>query len=458
MTNLAEWLASEHDLSERLELIDNLCRALAGFHAREPRVRPALDPASIALTPESDVTLSVSDPRESGEQVPEYRAPETVAGAPYDPAVDSYSVGVLCYEILAGRHPFVLATPLGDIEAAADVPPPPLAEVRPDLPRELAEAIMPCLERDPEWRPRDLSYLVETLRKARRTLPAAPRRRAPVKAPAALEAPGELPFLRRPAKPASSRLPLMAASAAGLVVVLGGLWFLTRPQPARHTLAAVAPPSSSTTPPPEAVPPAGASAPGTTRDVDRAEDAPLPATAPTPRADPPAATPTPQREVVATLPPEAPAPRPSALPSPLVAAATPWPQDPARAAAPPTPNPPAPRPQPTRAERQEPAPEPAAPAHPAVVTTLVPARLRRGATILIDVRGSDLRADLQPRILFKGRESAAGVQPVGQRLVNPTWLKVMLKIDAQAREGSYTLALGDALGNVSNAHTFEIGR
>jgi hypothetical protein len=465
--HLADWLASDHDLAERLELIDNLCRALGEFHAREPHVRPALDPASVGLTPELAVTLSPSDPRESGEQVPEYRAPETVAGAPYDPSADTYSVAVLCYEILAGRHPLVLATPLGAIEAAADVPPPPLAQVRPDLPRDLAEAIMPCLERDPEWRPRDLSYLVETLHKARRTVPPARRRRAPVKPPAvkpaAAEAHAEAPLSARSVS-AQSRLPLIATAVVGLGAVLGGLWYLTQPQPAPAPVQ-VARRAGDAAAGPSAPSPDAAAAQAAESVTAAADPRPAPTgvaaetAAPVAASAPPTAAPATRSDPDATPPREAPTPQPAATPAPAATTAAPPAREATRVAvatAPPTTL--APRFEPPRAEEPAARPEPAPPAHPAVVTALVPARLRRGATVLVDVRGSDLRADLQPRILFKGREAAAGVQPVGQRLVDPTWLKVMLKIDAQAREGSYTLSLGDARGNVSNARTFEIGR
>lgn len=495
MTTLAVWLRSEHDLAERLELIDNLCRALEGFHARSPGVRPALDPTRVELTPALAVDLSPADPNEDGYQVPEYRAPEIVGGGRYTPTSGTFSAGLLCYEVLAGRHPYVMSTPLGTVEAPPDVPPTPLTEARPDVPRDLAEAIMPCLERDPEWRPKDLSYLAETLRKARETLPASGRRRAPVRAAPARPAPVKamkpppsplaerekhevLPSLRAaPRRPAPGRLPVFAVAGAGLLIVLGGLWYVTQPAP-RETAA----------PPPARAPNAGlASTPAPAGPVDIAataglgakppSEAPLSGTAAPPTTAPVVA------DTHAATPPPPPGPglkplrEPAGAPSaPPPTAPTPAPREvpptPAARVSAPTP---APIAEGTRAEplRREAAPleparaqpasapppsEPAAPVRPAVVTALVPPRLRRGATVLVDVRGSDLRADLQPRILFKGRETPAGVQALGQRFVDSSLLKVMLKVDEQAREGSYTLALADARGNVSNARPFEVGR
>lgn len=458
MTSLADWLGGEHDLGERLELIDNLCRALAAFHESSPGVRPALDPSRVELAPDLGVSLVAADPNDDGFQVPEYRAPEIVQGLRYTPTAGTYSAALLCYEVLAGRHPFVMDTPLGPVEAASNVPPAPLVELRPELPRELAEAVMPCLERDPEWRPKDLSYLTETLRKARAAVPSAPRRRAPVKVapkPAPKPTPSsDAPPPGRPAAPSiempsaprdvsrggtsTSRLPLFAAAGAGLVLVLGGLWYVTRPA----SPTAVAPPAV-----PQATPTPAVDAPSTAPAVAPEADAVRPTTAPS--VAPSAA---------ASLEPPSPAP---AVATPAPAAATPPPAvalAPVRESSPPVEAPrrdPAPgTPPPTAA----PGPVAAAAASgPIGITAIVPSRLRHGPTVLVDVRGSGLRAGLDARILFKGREPAVGIQVVNQRFVNAGLLVMMLRIDAQARDGSYTLTLGDASG-VSNARAFEVGR
>lgn len=457
MTSLLDWLGGEHDLGERLELIDNLCRALEAFHERAPGVRPALDPSRVELTPDLGVSLAAADPNEDGFQVPEYRAPEIVAGVRYTPTSGTYSAAVLCYEALAGRHPFVMDTPLGPVEASADAVPTPLSELRRELPRDLADAIMPCLERDPEWRPKDLSYLLETLRQARAAVPSSKGRRAPVKpapkaaapkaaapkaapaaAPAAPREPqapreaGALPG-RPPAKP--SRVPLFAAAGAGLLAVVGGLWYVTKPaaQPAGPLPVASRAPAS-------AAPLAAATA---------APEAP-PSVAPTPAAEQAGAGPV-DTASLATPTPEAP-PTPvavAAAPTPVPATPTPLP----RATAAPVVEPARPT---TPVSTPAPTAAPVA-TGPIAIAALVPSKLRRGPTVLLDVRGSGLRPGLEARILFKGREAAAGVYVVSQHFVDPGLLRVMLRIDAQAKDGSYALTLGDASG-VSNPRTFEVGR
>lgn len=82
-----------------------------------------------------------------------YIAPERLAGHEATGAADVWSVGVLLWEALAGRHPFWAISPLETarrVEAGA----PPLASVRPDLPRKLTRAVDLMLELDPGRRPR----------------------------------------------------------------------------------------------------------------------------------------------------------------------------------------------------------------------------------------------------------------------------------------------------------------
>ncbi|HEX2044774.1 MAG TPA: serine/threonine-protein kinase [Gaiellaceae bacterium] len=82
-----------------------------------------------------------------------YIAPERLAGREATGAADVWSVGVLLWEAFAGRHPFWAVSPLETarrIEAGA----PPLATVRPDLPRKLSRAVDRMLELEPGRRPR----------------------------------------------------------------------------------------------------------------------------------------------------------------------------------------------------------------------------------------------------------------------------------------------------------------
>jgi serine/threonine-protein kinase len=79
-------------------------------------------------------------------------APEQAAADPFiDHRADIYSVGVLAYEMLAGRPPFV-GSPPAVLSAQIASAPPPLGQVKPDVPPAIAQIVMKCLEKEPAKR------------------------------------------------------------------------------------------------------------------------------------------------------------------------------------------------------------------------------------------------------------------------------------------------------------------
>ena len=87
---------------------------------------------------------------------PAYMAPEQLAGAPAGAASDTYALGVMLFELLAGRRPHQAAT-LGELlKATASQPPASLARLRPDLPPTAVAAVEQLLAPDPADRPADL--------------------------------------------------------------------------------------------------------------------------------------------------------------------------------------------------------------------------------------------------------------------------------------------------------------
>jgi eukaryotic-like serine/threonine-protein kinase len=114
-----------------------------------------------------------------------YIAPERLAGEEATPESDVWSVGVLLWESLAGRHPF-WGVPLQEVARAIEAGAPSLVTERPDVPRRLVAAVDGALARSPEGRPR-ASALASDLRSALRKAPARKpgtqaRRPAPAKA------------------------------------------------------------------------------------------------------------------------------------------------------------------------------------------------------------------------------------------------------------------------------------
>jgi len=64
---------------------------------------------------------------------PAYLSPEQAVGGEITPASDIYSATILLYEMITGRAPFEDKDPLAMLGAHVSRPPPPLAEVAPDL-------------------------------------------------------------------------------------------------------------------------------------------------------------------------------------------------------------------------------------------------------------------------------------------------------------------------------------
>ena len=84
---------------------------------------------------------------------PRYMSPEQCLGQRVGARSDLYSLGVLLYEMLAGRPPFVDPLQSALLVKQATAPAPPLPRLRQDVPRSLALAVHSLLAKRPEDRP-----------------------------------------------------------------------------------------------------------------------------------------------------------------------------------------------------------------------------------------------------------------------------------------------------------------
>jgi hypothetical protein len=255
---------------------------------------------------------------------PDYLSPEQAKGLPLTPSSDIYSLGVVLYELLAGRLPFIAGTALGVAMAHIHDAPPPLRTLRPDLPVAVEALVQQALAKDPSARFRTARTLAQALSQAwpaassaaalpadfheqpTRVWEARPAR--PAAAPAASVAPvsmlgnGGQTVRQSTAPPSYGRvvgLLLVALLLSGAVLIGRAVWQPAAVSPAAppaETVPVVAQPSSAPLAQATALP-ALTDAPAPTE---------VPATAPLAPTDAPAPT-----EVPATVP-----PAPTAIPAP----------------------------------------------------------------------------------------------------------------------------------------------
>jgi serine/threonine protein kinase len=84
---------------------------------------------------------------------PLYMSPEQMASSrDVDVRTDIWALGVILYELLSGRVPFVADTMPQLCAMILQQPAPPLRNMRPDAPEPLQRALLRCLEKDPKAR------------------------------------------------------------------------------------------------------------------------------------------------------------------------------------------------------------------------------------------------------------------------------------------------------------------
>jgi serine/threonine-protein kinase len=96
-----------------------------------------------------------------------YMAPEQITAKPPDNRVDIYALGVIMFEMLAGRQAFIGENVLAQ-HLHAEIPK--VEEFRDETPPELATLIYQCLQKDRDARPQDCGEIHDRLRALQNTV------------------------------------------------------------------------------------------------------------------------------------------------------------------------------------------------------------------------------------------------------------------------------------------------
>jgi serine/threonine-protein kinase len=177
-----------------------------------------------------------------GVGAPETMAPERVHGQGPSRQSDLYGLGILCYQMLTGKPPFI-GTPAAVLHAQAYEQPRPLHLVNPSIPVPLSETIGRMLSKGLELR-----YI--TGAEFVRALSVAIEGTAPVRAPAAAAAQkkeaglkSDLPFWKRPWLWIIVAVPLIA------LLLVTGFWGVSQLNPLQSASAPTSVGTTPTTPP-----------------------------------------------------------------------------------------------------------------------------------------------------------------------------------------------------------------
>ena len=155
-----------------VEIAGALAEAMAAAHEKGILHRD-LKPANVMVTNEGrvkvldfglakdvgaetsdDATLTSTGRTQAGVVMgtPAYMSPEQVSGRVLDHRTDIFSLGVVLHEMATGRRPFEGTSSAELVSSILRDSPPPVTDVRSDLPADLARVIRRCLEKDPRYR------------------------------------------------------------------------------------------------------------------------------------------------------------------------------------------------------------------------------------------------------------------------------------------------------------------
>jgi serine/threonine protein kinase/Flp pilus assembly protein TadD len=174
-------------LQEGLHLVSHIAEALEEAH-ENGIIHKDLKPANIMITQKglakvmdfglaikltgkdglgsSADTLSTSFWEQESGGTPTYMSPEQLLGETINVQSDIFSLGIVFYELLTGKHPFRSSTTVATIDRILHEEPKQIKKVNPAVPDEVGKLIDRMLAKDPKERPGSARELLAVLRAA----------------------------------------------------------------------------------------------------------------------------------------------------------------------------------------------------------------------------------------------------------------------------------------------------
>jgi eukaryotic-like serine/threonine-protein kinase len=161
-------------VGDAINLMVQACAGI-GYAHRAGLVHCDVKPLNMLVSP--DLRLKVTDfgiaralaSINTGEQSdivwgsPQYFSPEQAAGLAPSPASDVYSLGVVLYELLTGRLPFISNDPVELARLHRETKPTPPSYFNPEIPLPLEQIILKILAKEPSGRYRTADQLGRVL-------------------------------------------------------------------------------------------------------------------------------------------------------------------------------------------------------------------------------------------------------------------------------------------------------
>lgn len=158
-----------------LDIVAQTASALQAAHAAG-LVHRDIKPGNLLITPDGRVKITDFGIARIADQVPltatgqvmgtvQYLSPEQASGHPASPATDTYSLGIVAYECLAGKRPFTGESQVAIAMAQINEQPPPLP---PTVPIPVQNLVMAMIAKKPADRPSSSATVARAAQALRR--------------------------------------------------------------------------------------------------------------------------------------------------------------------------------------------------------------------------------------------------------------------------------------------------